>query len=132
MRKHDYHLIEFVIDDETDEGLKFPKAPHDAMWVVQGHEEPGERTCPDMHSVSNYDVMEPISVSPRRPIEYLVGFVVMAAAAFRSQRQCEQGALGLHNQLREEGRRPIRHKQLRQLGPWREQSEQRKQQCLNE
>jgi hypothetical protein len=66
MRKHDYHLIEFVIDDQTDEGLKFPKAPHDAMWVVEGHDEPSKRTCPDIHSVSNYDVMEPISVSPHQ------------------------------------------------------------------
>src|SRR3954451_24903359 len=66
MSKHDYHLLEFVLDDQTGDGLRFPKAPHDAMWVVEGHEEPGERTCPDMHSVSNYDVMEPISVSPRR------------------------------------------------------------------
>jgi hypothetical protein len=66
MRKHDYHLIEFVIDDQTGEGLKFPKTPHDAMWVVEGHDEPGKRTCPDMNSVSNYDVMEPISVSPHQ------------------------------------------------------------------
>ena len=33
MRKHDYHLIEFVLDDQTGEGLKFPNVPHDAMWV---------------------------------------------------------------------------------------------------
>lgn len=66
MSKHDYHLLEFKLDDQTGEGLRFPKAPHDAMWVVEGHEEPGQRTCPDMHSVCNYDVMEPISVSPHQ------------------------------------------------------------------
>ena len=45
MSKHDYHLLEFVLDDQTGDGLRFPKVPHDAMWVVEGHEEPGQRTC---------------------------------------------------------------------------------------
>lgn len=62
MHKHDYHLIEFVLDDHTGRGLKFPRVPHDAMWVAEG-DEPEKRQCPDMHTVSNYDVMEPICVS---------------------------------------------------------------------
>lgn len=57
MRKQDYHLVEFVLNDETGDGLKFPKVPHEAMWVMEG-----AGKCPDMHSVSNYDVMEPICV----------------------------------------------------------------------
>lgn len=66
MRKHDYHLLEFVVEDRTGDGLKFPKVPHDAMWVTEGHEEPGARNCPDMNSTCNYDAMEPISVSPHQ------------------------------------------------------------------
>ena len=62
MRAHDYHLIEFVLDDQTGDALKFPKVPHDAMWVTEGADR-ANRTCPDMHTVSNYDVMEPICVS---------------------------------------------------------------------
>lgn len=61
MKKQDYHLIEFVLDDQTGDGLKFPKRPHDAMWVSEGAER-ANRVCPDMHTVSNYDVMEPICV----------------------------------------------------------------------
>lgn len=66
MRGHDYHLLEFVLDDQSGDQLRFPKVPHDAMWVSKGHEEPGERVCPDMNTVSDYEVMEPISVSPDR------------------------------------------------------------------
>lgn len=65
MRKHDYHLLEFTLDDRTGEGLKFPNNPHDAMWVAAG-DEPGKRVCPDMNTVSDYRVMEPICVSPDR------------------------------------------------------------------
>lgn len=61
MRAHDYHLIEFVLDDETGDGLRFPETPHDAMWVTEGAER-ARRKCPDMHTASNYDVMEPICV----------------------------------------------------------------------
>jgi len=61
MKVHDYHLIEFVLDDQTGDGLKFPPIPHDAMWVAEGADR-ANRTCPDMDTVSNYDVMEPICV----------------------------------------------------------------------
>lgn len=61
MRKQDYHLIEFVLDDRTGDALKFPSVPHDAMWVTTGADR-AHRKCPDMHTVSNYDVMEPICV----------------------------------------------------------------------
>ena len=61
MNKHDYHLIEFVLDDQSGDGLKFPAAPHDAMWVTTGAER-AHRKCPDMHTPSNYEVMEPICV----------------------------------------------------------------------
>lgn len=66
MADHDYHLLEFAIDDQTGEGLKFPAVPHDAMWVAEGHEEPGSRNCPDKDTVCNYECMEPMSVSPNR------------------------------------------------------------------
>lgn len=62
MRSEDYHLVEFVLDDQTGDGLKFPKIPHDAMWVTEGAER-ANRTCPDMRTVSNYEVMEPICVT---------------------------------------------------------------------
>ena len=61
LRKADYHLAEFVLDDRSGEGLKFPRVPHDAMWVAAA--QAGEAKCPDKNSVSNYEVLEPISVS---------------------------------------------------------------------
>lgn len=64
MHSRDFHLLEFALDDRTGDGLKFPPVPHDAMWVTEGHEDPGARNCPDMNSVCNYEVMEPMSVSP--------------------------------------------------------------------
>jgi hypothetical protein len=66
MHSHDHHLVEFVLDDRTGDGLMFPSSPHDAMWVARGHEERGRRTCPDQHTESDYSVMEPVSVSPDR------------------------------------------------------------------
>jgi hypothetical protein len=62
MHKHDYHLLEFVLDDRTGDDLRFPKVPHDAMWVAQA-DDAANRRCPDMNTVSNYDVMEPICVT---------------------------------------------------------------------
>ena len=62
MKAHDYHLIEFVLDDHTGDELRFPKVPHDAMWVAEGAEL-ANRKCPDMHTESDYSVMEPICVS---------------------------------------------------------------------
>jgi len=61
MRAHDYHLVEFVLDDQTGDDLKFPPVPHDAMWVSEGAER-ANRKCPDMNTVSDYSVMEPICV----------------------------------------------------------------------
>lgn len=61
MRAQDYHLVEFVLDDQTGDGLRFPAVPHDAMWVTEGDER-AKRKCPDMHTVSDYSVMEPICV----------------------------------------------------------------------
>lgn len=61
MRKQDYHLVEFTLDDQTGDGLKFPESPHNAMWVMEGADR-ANRKCPSMHTVSNYDVMEPICV----------------------------------------------------------------------
>jgi hypothetical protein len=66
MHSHDHHLLEFIVDDRTGDELRFPPVPHDAMWVAAGHEEPGRRQCPDLHTSSDYSVMEPISVSPDR------------------------------------------------------------------
>ncbi|HVI06397.1 MAG TPA: hypothetical protein VM711_09940, partial [Sphingomicrobium sp.] len=28
MSKHDYHLIEFTLDDQSGDGLRFPSVPH--------------------------------------------------------------------------------------------------------
>lgn len=61
MRAHDYHLIEFVIDDQTGDGLRFPAVPHDAMWVAAGAKR-AHRQCPDMNTANDYSVMEPICV----------------------------------------------------------------------
>ncbi|HEY8435197.1 MAG TPA: hypothetical protein VIK68_11405 [Sphingomicrobium sp.] len=61
MRKHDYHLVEFDIDDQTGEGLKFPRSPEDAMWVAKVHD-PQHPTCPDGSSPSDYSVIDPMCV----------------------------------------------------------------------
>jgi hypothetical protein len=62
LRKQDYHLIEFVLADETGEGLRFPEVPHDAMWVAKAA--PGGQTsCPSKDTASDYGVIDPICVS---------------------------------------------------------------------
>ena len=61
MRSHDYHLVEFVLDDQTGDGLKFPPVPHDAMWVAKEGDD-GTHVCPDSETDSDYSVMEPICV----------------------------------------------------------------------
>ena len=61
MKKHDYHLIEFILDDETGEGLKFPSAPHDAMWIAKV-DDPAHPHCPDGTAPSDYGVIDPICV----------------------------------------------------------------------
>ena len=61
MRAHDYHLVEFVIDDQTGDDLRFPPVPHDAMWVEAG--DLSNRKCPDVNTDSDYSVMEPICVT---------------------------------------------------------------------
>jgi hypothetical protein len=61
MRKHDYHLIEFVLDDESGVGLHFPSAPHDAMWVTKV-DDPEHPVCPDSSTPSDYDVIDPMCV----------------------------------------------------------------------
>jgi hypothetical protein len=61
MRKHDFHLVEFVLDDQTGDALKFPSVPHDAMWVVKV-DDPDHPKCPDKNTESDYEVMEPICV----------------------------------------------------------------------
>lgn len=61
MRAHDYHLVEFVLDDQTGDGLKFPPVPHDAMWVAKAGDGP-EHICPNKDTPSDYSVMEPICV----------------------------------------------------------------------
>ena len=60
LKKQDYHLVEFVIEDKSGEGLKFPSAPHDAIWVTKIE---SEAICPDHTIASNYDVLEPICVA---------------------------------------------------------------------
>jgi len=61
MKKHDYHLIEFVLDDDTGEGLRFPSAPHEAMWVAKV-ENADHPVCPDGETASDYSVIDPICV----------------------------------------------------------------------
>jgi hypothetical protein len=65
MKSHDYHLVEFVLDDQTGDGLQFPPVPHDAMWVAEAGA-PGNRKCPDVNTISDYSVMEPICVTGDR------------------------------------------------------------------
>lgn len=61
MRKQDYHLIEFVLDDRTGDQLRFPDAPHDAMWVARV-EDMANALCPGKETPSDYEVLEPICV----------------------------------------------------------------------
>ena len=61
MRKQDYHLVEFEIDDQTGQGLKFPRSPEDAMWVARV-QDPAHPTCPDGSTPSDYSVIDPICV----------------------------------------------------------------------
>jgi len=61
MSKQDFHLVEYVLDDRTGEGLKFPSVPHDAMWVA-AIEDPDRPVCPGKDTKSDYSVLEPISV----------------------------------------------------------------------
>jgi hypothetical protein len=62
MKKHDFHLIEFVLDDQTGEGLQFPSAPHDAMFVAKV-DDPAHPVCPNENTASDYDVIDPMCVS---------------------------------------------------------------------
>jgi hypothetical protein len=62
MKTQDFHVVEFVLDDRTEDGLRFPHIPHDAMWV-SAVDDPANPTCPDKDTESNYDVLEPICVS---------------------------------------------------------------------
>ena len=61
MRKQDYHLIEFVLDDRTGDGLRFPSSPHDAMWVERVND-PSNPRCPSSAADSDYSVIEPMCV----------------------------------------------------------------------
>lgn len=61
MRKQDYHLVEFVLDDKTGEQLRFPSSPHDAMWVAKV-DDPDHPICPDQSTAKDYDVIEPMCV----------------------------------------------------------------------
>lgn len=65
MRAHDYHLVEFVLDDQTGDDLHFPPVPHDAMWVAPAGD-PANRKCPDETTVNDYSVMDPICVTADR------------------------------------------------------------------
>lgn len=60
LTKQDFHLGEFVVEDKSGEGLRFPPAPHDAIWVTRIE---GEPACPNHIIASNYDVLEPICVA---------------------------------------------------------------------
>lgn len=61
MRKQDFHLIEFVLDDRTGEHLRFPPNPHDAMWVAKV-DDARNPICPDETTRSDYEVIDPICV----------------------------------------------------------------------
>ena len=62
MRPDDYHLVEFVLDDRTAEGLRFPADPEAAMWVAKADD--GEHyKCPDASTGHDYEVIDPMSVS---------------------------------------------------------------------
>lgn len=61
MKKHDYHLVEFVLDDRSGDGLRFPDSPHSAMWVSRVAD-PARPECPNKNTESDYEVLEPICV----------------------------------------------------------------------
>lgn len=65
MGKQDYHLVEFVLNDQTGDGLQFPSNPHEAMWIapVENRSNP---QCPNADTISDYSVMEPICVADGR------------------------------------------------------------------
>lgn len=70
MKKDDYHLIEFKLDDQTAPGgLTFPKDPDDAMWVmaVQAGTKP---RCPGKNDSCNYAIFRPLA--RLEPTRYLV------------------------------------------------------------
>lgn len=61
MRDEDYHMVEFVLDDRSGEKLRFPRDPHEAMWVAKV-DDPAHPICPTASTPRNYDVVEPMCV----------------------------------------------------------------------
>ena len=45
-----------MVDDQTTTGIRFPKDPKDAMWVIN------QARCPGPIDTCEYDVMRPLAV----------------------------------------------------------------------
>ena len=69
MAAEDYHLLEFMLTDNTGGGLHFPKRPDDAMWVM-GVAPGSQPKCPDKDDSCDYSIFRPLArLAPNR---YLV------------------------------------------------------------
>jgi len=53
MRKVDYYLVEFKLDDRTDLGLQFTPRKKDAFWVVMGPDGGADPAYPKQPSYSD-------------------------------------------------------------------------------
>ena len=53
MRKLDYYLVEFELDDRTDLDLQFAPRKEDAFWVVMGRDDTTDPPCPKQPSHSD-------------------------------------------------------------------------------
>lgn len=57
MERSDHHYVEFtLVDDATKAGIRFPRNPENAMWVVN------QARCPGPKDKCEYDVMRPLAV----------------------------------------------------------------------
>jgi hypothetical protein len=59
MKHDDYHLIEFILDDQANLGLRFPDKPEDAMWVARASA--NQKVCPGPND-KDYSVLRPYAV----------------------------------------------------------------------
>jgi hypothetical protein len=64
MRKLDYYLIEFDLDDRTGLNLQFAPRKEDAFWVLMGADESDVPPCPEEPSYS--DEIHVVDVQQRK------------------------------------------------------------------
>lgn len=57
MRQNDHHYVEFTVAvDKTATGVRFPRDPKNALWVVN------QERCPGPNDAKQYDIMNPLAV----------------------------------------------------------------------